>query len=144
MFVLKIFCAFSQKSHHKLLKKYYFVGPSLVAQWWGIHLPMQETQVWSLIQKDPAFLEETEPVCHGNWACALQPALESWQAATSEPTHLRAQALRRETTAEKPMSTAWEQPRSPQLEESPGSNEDPAQPKNKKNKIKKRILHINI
>jgi len=31
-------------------------GASLVAQWYRIHLPMQETQVWSLGQED--LLEE--------------------------------------------------------------------------------------
>ena len=31
-------------------------GASLVAQWWRIHLPMQEVQVWSLDLEDP--LEE--------------------------------------------------------------------------------------
>ena len=37
-------------------------GTSLVFQWLRIHLPMQGTQVQSLVQKDPTCLGATKPV----------------------------------------------------------------------------------
>ena len=36
---------------------------SLVAQWLRIRLPMQETQVRSLVQEDPTCRGATKPVC---------------------------------------------------------------------------------
>ena len=51
----------------------YCVGASLVAQVVRSHLPMQETQVWSLVQEDPTCLRATKPECHNYWACALKP-----------------------------------------------------------------------
>ena len=38
-----------------------------MAQWERIHLPMQETRIWSLAWEDP-----TKPVSHSYWACAPQ------------------------------------------------------------------------
>ena len=35
-----------------------------MAQWWRIHLPMQEAQVQSLIWEDPTRHKATKPVCH--------------------------------------------------------------------------------
>ena len=40
------------------------VGTSLVAQWLRIRLPMQGTQVRSLVQEDPTCRGATKPVCH--------------------------------------------------------------------------------
>ena len=77
-----------------------------VAQWLGIHLPMQETQVQSLSQVDPM----------GHRACALQ--LLSLCS--------RAHVLQHE----KPMELK-STPNSPQLEKSSCSNKDPAQSINK-------------
>ena len=68
---------------------------SLVAQWLRICLPMQVTQVWSLVWEDPTCCRETKPVRHNCWAhrpqllkpvrlrpCALQqekqPQWEAW------------------------------------------------------------------
>ena len=34
---------------------------------------MQETQVQSVLQKDPLCCESTKPVGHNYWACALEP-----------------------------------------------------------------------
>ena len=42
-------------------------GTSLVFQWLRIHLPMQGTQVQSLIQKDPTCLGATKPVHRDYW-----------------------------------------------------------------------------
>ena len=39
-------------------------GTSLVAQWLRIHLPMQGTQVRSLVWEDPTCHEATKPVHH--------------------------------------------------------------------------------
>ena len=48
-----------------------FSGTSLVAQWWRIHLPMQKTQVQSLIQEDPTCRGATKPEHHSySWARA--------------------------------------------------------------------------
>ena len=49
-------------------------GTSLVVQWLRIHLPVQGTRVWSLVQEDPTCCEATKPVRHNYWACALEPA----------------------------------------------------------------------
>ena len=48
-------------------------GASLVAQWQRSRLPMQETQVQSLIQEDPTCHRATKPVHHNYWSCALGP-----------------------------------------------------------------------
>ena len=48
-------------------------GASLVVQWLRIHLPIQGTWVWSMVQEDTTCCGATEPVCHNYWACALEP-----------------------------------------------------------------------
>ena len=45
-----------------LLKEY--TRTSLVVQWIGTHLPVQGTQVRSLVWEDPTCPGATEPVCH--------------------------------------------------------------------------------
>ena len=40
------------------------VGPSLVAQWLRIHLPMQGTWVRALVREDPMCRGATKPVHH--------------------------------------------------------------------------------
>ena len=47
---------------------------SLVAQWWRICLPVQETWGQSLIWEDPTCHRASKPVHHNYWACALEPA----------------------------------------------------------------------
>ena len=44
------------------------LGTSLVVQKLRIHLPMQGTQVWFLIQEDPTCCRATKPVHHNYWA----------------------------------------------------------------------------
>ena len=39
-------------------------GISLVAQWLRIHLPVQGTQVGSLVREDPTCCLAAKPVCH--------------------------------------------------------------------------------
>ena len=46
---------------------------SLVAQWLRIHLTMQGTRVWALVQEDPTCRGATKPMHHNYWACAPQP-----------------------------------------------------------------------
>ena len=41
---------------------------SLVVWWIRLHLPMQGTQVPSLVRGDPTCLRATQPVCHSYWA----------------------------------------------------------------------------
>ena len=56
-----------------------------------IHLPMQETWVWSVIQEDPTCHGTTKPVCHDYWAYtpyALE--LASVDAGRVSSNHLRA------------------------------------------------------
>ena len=45
---------------------------SLVAQWLGIHLPMQGTRVWALVWEDPTCHGATKPVRHNYRAYALE------------------------------------------------------------------------
>ena len=47
---------------------------SLVAQGLGIHLPMQETQVRSLVWEDPTCHGASKPVPHHSMACGILPA----------------------------------------------------------------------
>ena len=39
-------------------------GASLVAQWLRIRLPVQGTQIRSLVREDPTYRRATKPVCH--------------------------------------------------------------------------------
>ena len=50
------------------LKKQGPFGTSPVAQWLRIHLPMQGTQVQSLVWEDPTCRGATKPMCHNCWA----------------------------------------------------------------------------
>ena len=56
---------------------------SLVVQWSRICLPVQETQVLSLVPKDSACHKATEPVCHHCWAHGLQPLKPTRSEATA-------------------------------------------------------------
>ena len=47
-------------------------GTSLVVQWLRICLPVQGTQVQSLVREDPTCCGATKPVRHNYWACMLQ------------------------------------------------------------------------
>ena len=61
-------------SYKKLL------GTYLVGQWLGTRLPMQGTQVWSLVQEDPTWRGATKPMHHNYWACALEPVSHNYWA----------------------------------------------------------------
>ena len=51
---------------------------SPVAQWLRIRLPVQRSQVWSLVQEDPICRGATTPVCLNYWACALEPVSHNY------------------------------------------------------------------
>ena len=55
-------------------------GTSLVAQWLRICLPMQGTQVRSLVWEDPTCRGAAKPVHHNYWACALEPTSHNYWA----------------------------------------------------------------
>ena len=78
---------------------------SLVIQWIRIRLPMQETQVWSLIWEYPTYLGATKPVLLNYWA--QTPG---------------AHALQQEKPPQREAPTS-------QLAKIPPSKGDPAQPK---------------
>ena len=111
-----------------LIKKNYW-GASLVAQWWGICLPIQETQVRSLVWEDPTCCRAAKPVHHnsGAWEPQLLKSMRSIACAPKQGRSLQwaAGALHLETG-----------PCSSQLEKSPSSDEDQAQSKNKIKKLK--------
>ena len=54
---------------------------SLVAQWWKIRLPVQDTRVQSQIREDPTSCGATMPLRHNYWACAIEP----WSPAYPRP-----------------------------------------------------------
>ena len=90
------------------------------------HLPMQETQVWSMIQEDPTCCRAAKPVYHNYWACALEPRnCNHWSPNILELVFCNNRSHRNE----KPASQLESSPCSQQLEKSPHSNKDSAKPK---------------
>lgn len=53
---------------NKYWKKKTFLGASLVVQWLRPPLPMQRTQVWSLVRKNPHASEQLSPCTTNYWA----------------------------------------------------------------------------
>ena len=51
-----------------------------MVQWLRIHLPLQGTQVQSLVQEDPTCRRATKPVRHNCWACTVEPACHNYWA----------------------------------------------------------------
>ena len=100
---------------------------SLVVKWLRIHLPMQRTQVQSLVREDTTHHGATKPMSHNYWTCEPRAVIRN----------------------EKPRQ---QEAHTPQLETAPAgrnqrkpacSNEDPAHPKInnlKKKKKKEKIL----
>ena len=92
-----------------------------------MYLSVQETWVRSLVSEDPTCLRATEPSA----LQLLSLCSRVWEPQLLKPAHLRVSALQQE----KPLQ--WEaralqleySPRLPQLEKSPHSNSEPAQPK---------------
>ena len=95
---------------------------------------MKEKWVWFLIREDPICCGATKPVRHNYWACALEPRSHNCWACVPQllkPEHHRAHALQQVKPPQREALTPQlERIPSPlQLEKSPCSNEDPAQPK---------------
>ena len=61
-------------------KKSNFRGTSPVAQWLGICLPTQRTQIRALVREDPTCRGATKPVRHSCWDCALEPGSHNYWA----------------------------------------------------------------
>ena len=96
-------------------------GASLVVHWLRICLPMQGTQVWSLVQEDPTCCRATKLLSHNYWAHVphlLKPACQELVLC-----HKR-NYLKREGHAQ--------QRREPLLTATRESNKDPVQPKRNK------------
>ena len=99
-----------------------------MVQWLRIRLPMQGTQVRSLVQEDPTCRGTTEaPVPQ-----LLSPCSRTWEPQLLQPTHPRALAAQQKSLQEEAL--VWRLERSPCLPrlEKARSNEDPAQPKTNK------------
>ena len=118
-------------------------GTSLVAQWLRIHLPMQGTQVRSLVWEDPTCRGATKPVRHNYWACALGPASHNYWARTSQLLSLCAATTEaaccttREATAMRSPHTATKSsPCLPQLEKARTQQWRPNAAKKRKKKKK--------
>ena len=95
------------------LKCWHF-GTSLVAQWWRICLPIQGSQVQSLIQEDPTWQGATGPMQPNYWACAPEPGSHHYWAHVPKP--LKAMRPRAHAPQVKPLQwAAW----APQLESGP-------------------------
>ena len=84
-----------------------------MVQWVRIHWPMQETQIWALVQEDPTCLGATKCVRHNSWS----PFAYSLCPETREAPAMRS-----------PWTTAREYLPHDRIE-SMHSNGDPAQPK---------------
>ena len=74
-------CNHRYRSNFRIVRNYFmqlsvtlkeYMGTSLVAQWLRIHLPMQGTQVRSLVLEDPTWRGATKTVRHNYWACILE------------------------------------------------------------------------
>ena len=63
----KIPCA-TTKTQHSQIKKKTYEGNSLVVQWLRICLPVQGTQIQSLVCKDSTRCGQTKPLHHNYWA----------------------------------------------------------------------------
>ena len=67
-----------------------------MAQWLGIFLPMQGTQVRFLVWEDPTCHRAAKPVCRNYWACAWEPPSHNYWAHAPQllkPMHARAHVL---------------------------------------------------
>ena len=89
------------------------LGTPLAVKWLRIHLVMQGTWVWALIQKVGSHMPWGMPVSHSCWACAPEPT-----PAVTEATP-RTHALQREVTTVRSPCTTWEQPPLAATRESP-------------------------
>ena len=80
----------------QFLSDAHLLGASLVAQWLRNLLPVQGTQVQTLVWEDPTCHGATKPMCHNYWACVsqllkpahLEPVLRNKRShRNAKPTH---------------------------------------------------------
>ena len=74
-------------------------GTSVAVQRLRIHLPMQGTQIPSVVQEDPTWLAAAKPVYHNYWACTPEPVHQE------EPPQREARTPQPESS---PCSPQWE------------------------------------
>ena len=120
-----------------------------MAQWIRICLPVQGTRVHPWSEKTPHTEEQlnmcattTESTCHNCWPRALQPTALELQ---TRPACSRTCAPQQEATTVRGLCTCpvmKSSPHSPQLQKSPWSSEEPAQPNIKKKERKKERLAV--
>ena len=51
-----------------------------MAQWWRIHLPVQETLAGCWVREDPTCLEANNPTHRNYWVCVLAPGSRNYWA----------------------------------------------------------------
>ena len=102
--------------------KIMWFGTSLVAQSLRIHLPMQGTQVRSLVWEDPTCRRPTKPMQDNYWACALEPTHSNYWARVLQ----LLQPMRLE-----PVLRNKRSPHSPQLEKACTQQQRPSVAKKK-------------
>ena len=105
---------------------------SLMVQWWRMHLPIQETWAWSLIQEDPTCWGTTKLMFHSPWAPALEPRSPSYWSQVPQllkPMYPWARVPRQENPprSETHAPQLESSPLSLQPEKSLHSSEDPVQ-----------------
>ena len=100
----------------------------LVTQWIRICLPMQGTQVWSLVQEDSTCCRAGKPIRQNYWARVLVPSSHSYP---------RPHAATTEAHAPRTCAPAKSRPCSAQLEKASAKLRRPSRAKLKK-KIKKK------
>ena len=96
--------------------KTWITETSLVVQWLSICLPMQGTQVPSLVREDSTCRGASKPVSHNYWACALEPRAPGQERLPQCEAHAPQQKV------DTPLRN-WRKPMH--------SNRDPAQPERK-------------
>ena len=101
---------------------------SLVVQWLRIRLPIQGTQVRSLVQEDPTGRRATKPVRHNYWACTLEPASHNYW---SSPAYSPCSATREATAMRSLCTSTKSNPCSLQLEKARTQQLRPNAAKNK-------------
>ena len=103
--------------------KWRALGTSLVAQWLRICLPMQGTQVQSLVRKDSTCRGAAKPMRHNYWACALEPASHNYWACAP-----RARALQQEKPSQWKAHAQQERVAPAHRRKPAHSNKEPTQP----------------
>ena len=93
-----VFTNFNYKALHEYscIQKEHCRGTFLVVQWLRIRLPMQGTQVRSLVREDPTCCRATKPQLLSLRSRAREPQLLSLHAATTEARMRRAHAPQQE------------------------------------------------